>query len=401
MSFGKERIRAPMPTRELDRRYSEIRGAMKAEDIDILIIQNDNMYLGGYVRYFLGIPAVNGYPVTVLFPVDDDMTTITHGGPPDRPGPPDFAVHRVKNKVSFPYFRTARYTNKLDAEETVKIIKARGDQKVGVIGLGMMHAAFYTYVIENLPGVDIVEATDMVDEIKAVKSEDELVYVRRAIEIQDIVMAAVPSLLRPGRYEFEVRNDIIHMLADFGSEEQLMRLGSAPNGQPAATVHNYYQKRKIDWGDQFSIMIEPNGPGGYYGECARTWVLGEPTKDLLKTWDDALAAQKYAAGLSKPGVHPMEIFEKYNEFIVAKGYTAEGRLFAHGQGYDLVERPLIRDDEEMALKAGMVLAIHPLLVTNTAWAFPCDDFLVTETGCELMHKTPREVLVVGTEGRIY
>ncbi|MGA3126293.1 MAG: M24 family metallopeptidase [Candidatus Korobacteraceae bacterium] len=401
MSFGKESIRAPLPTRELDRRYLEIRKAMKAEGIDILVVQNDNMYLGGYVRYFLGIPAVNGYPVTVLFPYDDDMTTITHGGPPDRPGPPDFAVHHVKNKVCFPYFRTVRYTNKWDAEETVKIIKARGDKKVGVIGLGLMHAAFYTYVKEHLTGVEIVEATDMVDEIKAIKSADELVYVRRAVETQDIVMAAVPFMLRPGRHEFEVRNDIIHMLADLGSEEQLMRLGSAPNGEPAITAHNYYQNRKIDWGDQVTIMVEPNGPGGYYGECARTWVLGEPTQDLLKAWDDALAAQKYAAALSKPGVHVAEIFTKYNEFIVARGYTAEGRVFAHGQGYDLVERPLIRDDEDMTLKADMVLAIHPLLVTSTAWAFPCDDFLVTAAGAERMHKTPSEVFAVGSEGRIF
>jgi len=401
MSLGKERIRAAMPARELDRRYAEIRKAMKAENIDILIAQNDNMYLGGYVRYFLGIPAVNGYPVTVLFPANDDMTTITHGGPPDIPGPPAYAVHRVKNKVTFPYFRTVRYTNQWDAEETVKIIKARGDKKVGVIGMGMMGAAFYTYVKEHLPTVEIVEATEMLDEIKAVKSADELVFVRRAIETQDLVMAAVPSMLRPGRYEFEVRNDLIHLLADFGSEEQLMRLGSAPNGQPAGTVHNYYQKRRIEWGDQFNVMIEPNGPGGYYGECARTWVLGEPTKELLKAWDDALAAQNYAAELSKPGVDVATIFTRYNQFVVAMGYAPEGRVFAHGQGYDLVERPLIRDDENMTLKANMVLAIHPLLVTSTALAFPCDDFLVTENGARIMHQTPRQIFTVGSEGRLY
>jgi Xaa-Pro aminopeptidase len=401
MSFGKERIRAAMPTRELDRRYAAIRKAMVAAGLDILIVQNDNLYLGGYVRYFLGIPAVNGYPVTVLFPANDDMTTITHGGPPDRPGPPDFAVHQVAMKINFPYFRTAHYTNKWDAAEVVKIIKRRGDQRVGVIGLGMMHAAFYCYVKENLPGVTIVEATDMVDHIKAVKSDDELLYVRRSVEVQDIVMEAVPSMLRPGRYEFEVRNDLIHLLADFGSEEQLMRLGSAPSGQPAGTVHNYYQKRTLEWGDQVNIMIEPNGPGGYYGECARTWVLGEPTRDLLQAWDDGLAAQDFASRLCKPGAEGGAILDQYNQFLVERGYAPEGRVFAHGQGYDLVERPLIRGEEDMRLEANMVLAIHPLLVTDTALAFPCDDFLVTANGGELLHKTPRKIFAVGARGCIY
>ena len=43
-----------------------------------------------------------------------------------------------------------------------------------------------------------MEATDQVDRIKAVKSEDELVFVRKAIETQDVVFAAAPSIIRPG-----------------------------------------------------------------------------------------------------------------------------------------------------------------------------------------------------------
>jgi hypothetical protein len=37
----------------------------------------------------------------------------------------------------------------------------------------------------------------------------------------------------------------------------------------------------------------------------------------------------------------------------AHGRELEQRLHAHGQGYDYVERPLIRDDETMRLEAGM------------------------------------------------
>ena len=41
------------------------------------------------------------------------------------------------------------------------------------------------------------------------------------------------------------------------------------------------------------------------------------------------------------------------------GYRPERRLYAHGQGYDLVERPLIREDEPMKIKAGMNITVHP------------------------------------------
>jgi Xaa-Pro aminopeptidase len=96
----------------------------------------------------------------------------------------------------------------------------------------------------------------------------------------------------------------------------------------------------------------------------------------------------------KPGAVPAELFDANNRLLKAKGYMAEGRLFAHGQGYDLVERPGIRPEEKMTLKAGMVLAIHPITLNKRAYAFCCDNFLITEKGAELMHKTPRKVFVI-------
>lgn len=390
----KERIRAAIPTRELERRWSTVRKAMQAAGIGALVLQNDNQYLGGYVRYFIDIPTESAYPMSVVFPVDDEMTVISSGGPPLPPSPPMWAVRGVKSCIGKPYFRTLHYTNTLDADEVLKALKARNDRKIGVVGLGAMHAAFYNHLRDNLPGVEIVEATDLVDRIKAIKSEDELVYVRRAIETQDMVFAAVPTIIRPGKYEYEVRSEIAHMLTDLGSEEQLIMMSSAPPGQKAGNIHSFYQNRQIQLGDQICIMIEPNGPGGFYGEVARTWVLGEPPKELLHLWEVALEAQKRAAVMSKPGVKPGDIFQAHNEFIVGKGYQAEGRLFAHGQGYDLVERPAYRMEEDMLLQTNMVVAIHPFAATDTAFGFCCDDFLITPSGANRLHKTPQEVLVI-------
>ena len=52
--------------------------------------------------------------------------------------------------------------------------------------------------------MEFVEATDQVDQIKAVKSEDELVFVRKAIETQDMVFAAVPYHHPAGKFEYQV-----------------------------------------------------------------------------------------------------------------------------------------------------------------------------------------------------
>jgi Xaa-Pro aminopeptidase len=142
------------------------------------------------------------------------------------------------------------------------------------------------------------------------------------------------------------------------------------------------------------IMLEPNGPGGFYGECGRTWVLGEPPQELLKVWNVAVEAQHMAANLSRPGADPAEILEALNRFLAERGYAPETRLFAHGQGYDLVERPAYRPGESMRLKSNMVLAIHPTAFTDTAYGYCCDDYLVGEQATERLHKTPQEVIVV-------
>jgi hypothetical protein len=76
-----ERIRFPMPTSELERRWKLVREAMGSQGIDLLVMQNDNLWLGGYVRYFTDIPAEHAYPVSVLFPLDDEMTIITSSSP--------------------------------------------------------------------------------------------------------------------------------------------------------------------------------------------------------------------------------------------------------------------------------------------------------------------------------
>ena len=74
-----ERLQTPISTAELERRWSLVRAAMKREGIDVLLMQNNNDHMGGYVKYFTDLPATNGYPMTVVFPRDEDMTLINQG----------------------------------------------------------------------------------------------------------------------------------------------------------------------------------------------------------------------------------------------------------------------------------------------------------------------------------
>ena len=49
------------------------------------------------------------------------------------------------------------------------------------------------------------------------------------------------------------------------------------------------------------------------------------------------------------------------------GFEPEIRLYAHSQGYDMVERPMIRADETMPIEENMNFAVHPGYNTATMW----------------------------------
>ena len=74
-----ERLQTPISTAELERRWKAVRAAMKREGVDVLLMQNNNDHMGGYVKYFTDMPATNGYPNTVVFPADDEMTVVCQG----------------------------------------------------------------------------------------------------------------------------------------------------------------------------------------------------------------------------------------------------------------------------------------------------------------------------------
>ena len=63
----------------------------------------------------------------------------------------------------------------------------------------------------------------------------------------------------------------------------------------------------------------------------------------------------------------------------AAALPPELRLYAHGQGYDLVERPLIRADETMTIEADMNFAVHPGYETPSIFAVICDNYLIGPT----------------------
>lgn len=385
----------PISDQELNRRWSAVRKAMKEQGIDCLITQNSESFMGGYVRWFIDMPTKYGTPATVIFPIDDEMTIITEGNIPDLKLP-GFMMRGIKEDIVLPYYRGIHYTDELDGKAAVRVLEKGGYKKVGIVAPGLMSACFYQYLSANLRNVELIDATDLVDDIKCVKSEEEISLIRRSADVVGAAFAAVPALVRPGRTEREVANDIRHLLVELGSEEQMIVVGSAPMGEPASHKMEFLMNRVLKPGDQVLVMLEVSGPGGFYQEVGRTICIGEPSKQLLEGWQAAKDAQRRAAEILKDGADPAQIAAINEDYMEKRGFPNRNMIFAHGQGYELAERPVIYGEEPMKIRSNMNIAVHPFGITDEVYSFCCDNFLTGPDGAEPLSKVPLEIMIAGT-----
>ena len=390
------RIKDRISTGELERRWKTVRQAMKESSLDFLIMQNHNDVLGGYIKWFTDLSAYHDYTATVIFPRDEDMITIFHGaGLPARPSPPEWAVRGAKKRISVPAIPSLDFTKYFMAEKAVEELKGYKDARIGFVGTSFISAAFYNYVTQHLTSAKFTDATDLVDNIKAIKSDEEIELFKKTAVLQDAAFQYILTRVKPGRTENEVYNDCANKCKEMGTTQVNFMGSSAQPGKPARLVPPSFGDKVIEEGDQFTILIETNGPGGVWTELQRTICLGKVTSELEEQFELCRELQKVTLDLLKPGVEPKTIWDANNAFLRSKGYPEELRIYAHGMGYDMVERPGISPEETMKIQARMNMAVHPSVVSEKAFGMYCENYIVMETGGPIcLHQTPQKIFKI-------
>ena len=398
MAFS-ERLNTPISTAELERRWKLVREAMAREKIDVLLMQNNNDHMGGYVRWFTDIPATNGYPNTVVFPRDDEMTVVCQGpfGGNETPSAADGIWRGVKQVLTTPSYASAHYTATYDPELACKGLEPFADATIGFVGDYQMSYALSTYVRRKFSKARHVDATEMVDRIKVFKSPEEMALIQRAAAMQDGAMRAAFAAIKPGMRDTEVAAVAQAYSQCHGSENGIYLCASMPLGQPSRFGNRHMQNRTIQKGDQFVLLVEDSGPGGMYTELGRSCVVGAKVPQAMK---DELAfcieSRQVTLDLLKPGTPSKAVWDGFNAFMRKNGRPMESRLYCHGQGYDLVERPLVRNDEPMTIEKDMNIVVHPTYIHAGYLNWLCDNYLIGDHGPgERLHKFPEEITEVG------
>jgi len=399
MAATEERVCNPVSDAELNRRWSATRDKMREKGIDALVVSGAQDWMNGSIRWFTGLPANNGYPRSAVFPLEGLMTVCEQGpvngfAKLDGKDTPSRGVGKKLYTPSYP--GGIEYTGRYDGELIARAINESGFKTVGMVGPAGMYHGIVDTIRTMCKGVTFVDASDMVDLIKVVKSPEELEMVRRAAAMQDDVMNKVREFVKPGMKDFEVAAFAQYHGQLQGSEQGIFLCSSAPPGKPARFMPRAQQARTMQKGDTFTLLIENNGPGGMFTELSRTFVLGKASQELLDALGQVLEAQQNTLNRLKPGASCADVYAEHNKFMRSRGLAEEKRLYCHGQGYDMVERPLIRDDEPFPILENMNIVVHPGIMTDRLFMTNTDNYIIGPNGAgESIHKTPKKVIEVG------
>jgi Xaa-Pro aminopeptidase len=379
---------------ELERRWSTCREAMQTDGLDALIALADNDYLGGAVKWLSDVSAFLYPKAVVLF--HDSMMVIDHG---------PLGGGRALDGLSVAYpgasalrttaeFASVRYTRSYSAALAAAALKEKSCRRIGLIGMDSMPHGFVRHLRDECPETTFVDASEPIDALKARKSGEEIALLRRATEIQDLIFERVVAQITPGLRQCDVVALARYESSRFGSEQGVFLCRSAPLGKPTPVARGpHFDRRVLQAGDYFSLLVENNALSGFYAELGRTIVLGRVPQPLHDAFEIAREAQADIAAHLTPGAPCADVYARHADFMRSRGQQPGRRITAHGQGYDLVERPLVRQDETMRVEAGMFFAIHPSASLGENTAFICDNYLVGEQGGWL-HSTPKRLYEV-------
>lgn len=251
-------------------------------------------------------------------------------------------------------------------------------------------------VRNSLSGVDIVNGSPCIWEVRMVKTDREVDRIRHICEIVSDAYANVPTLISAGDSEREacrkLRIDILRRGAD--SVPYLPGI-SGPGGVPQIVCGP--RDRIIQEGD---ILFFDSGStfDGYFSDFDRNYAVG-------KVSDEAKRAQEAVWQATEAGIQAAVVGAKTDDLhrVMAKVLEDAGSLgnnvgrFGHGLGMQLTEPPSNMPGDGTVIKAGMVLTIEPgMEYAPGKMIVHEENLVVTEDGPALLTKrAPRELPTIG------
>ena len=235
------------------------------------------------------------------------------------------------------------------------------------------------------PGVDLAEASPVIDGCRMIKSPAELALMAQAKAMTLEVHRRTARILAEGITTGEVRRfiDQAHRAlgADDGSSFCAVQFGVA-----SAYPHGLPGEQSLKSGDL--VLIDTGcRVQGYNSDITRTYIFGEPTAEHRRIWEIEKRAQAAAFAAVKPGVPCEHIDAVARAVLEAEGLGPDYALpglphrTGHGIGLSIHEAPYLVRGDRTPLSPGMCFSNEPMIVVPDQFGVRLEDhFYVTEDG---------------------
>jgi Xaa-Pro dipeptidase len=245
----------------------------------------------------------------------------------------------------------------------------------------------------------VQDASALCTNLRAVKSPAELDYVRRAAELSAIALQALIGAVADGRSELELAAAAYHALLSNGSGLPASTM-NLMTGERSAFALGAPTERQMRYGETGLVEIGA-ARRRYTSTLGRQWTLGPASQRLRDLHAVILAASDACLAEIRAGVQAVVPHEAAKRVIAQAGLD---QYRAHTTGYGMTagfppswgEMPNLFGSSRDVLQAGMVVSVEPavFLPAERLGVRLIDNVIVTDTGFELLSRTPRDLIVV-------
>ena len=242
--------------------------------------------------------------------------------------------------------------------------------------------------------VKFVPLQKEINAFRASKEDWELARMRKAQEITDRAFTEVCTRIHTGMTEKELEAELLYRLYKHGAEGPSFDpiVVSGPN---TSLPHGVPGERKLEFGD-FITMDFGCIYSGYCSDMTRTVALGFVSEEMDKVYKTVLKAQLAGIAATKAGVAGRDIDGTARKVIADAGY---GDYFGHGYGHSLGilihEAPNANTRNDQPMPAGAVVSAEPGIYLPGKFGVRIEDVtVITETGCEVLTKSPKNLIIL-------
>jgi Xaa-Pro dipeptidase len=260
------------------------------------------------------------------------------------------------------------------------------------IGVNSTAPAFSTLDIALKANIKFVNAKPLFEEMRIIKTAEELENLRIASSIADKTFSDVIKIIKPGMKESDVKDFLFSTMVKHGGDETEGIVATGPN----SSYGHYMGGDRVIESQDIVLLDFGCTYKGMWSDMSRTVFVGGITDEQRKIYDLCRQSTEAGEAASFDGAFIPDIDKASRDIIDKAGYKENfDHRLGHGIGYMIHEAPDIKASNPRKLEKGMAFSIEPGINIPGKIGMRLEDIVaITENGTEILNKSTHDLIII-------